>query len=436
MKRRDFLKGSLGAIAAGSFPLVVPSRVLGRLGTAPSDRIVMACIGVGWQGTSNMQRFLREDDCQVVAVCDIDKEHLEEARNIVNKSYGNEDCQTYHLFEEVIARDDIDAVSLGLPDHWHAIPAILAAKSGKDAFGEKPLSHSLVEGRAMCDAIHRYGRVWQTGSWQRSEANFRFGAQLVINGRIGKVHTVEVGLPAGHTDFEGSGELRAFTDPPDVLDYQRWLGPAPYAPYAPCRVHKNWRWNYDYGGGQLMDWVGHHVDIAHWGLGLDRTGPVEVECQGDMDQPDPIWNTAKIYRGEVLYANGVKMILGGGHDDIADGRSGTKWIGDEGWVWVSRDGIDADPKSLLREKFGANEIHLYKSPGHWRDFLNCIKSRQETITPVEVAHRSASVGHLALVSMKLGGRRLKWDPEKEIFPNDDEANRLLSRAYRSPWHLT
>ena len=435
MNRRQFLRKIAGTtVGAIGFPYLIGSSALGKDGSVmPSNRIVMGCIGVGWMGTNNLENFLKEPDAHVVAVCDIDKKHLHDAKNIVDKKYGNQDCATYHDFRELLARADIDAVSIGVPDHWHAIPSIAAASAGKDIYGEKPLSHCLAEGRAICDAVKRYNRVWQTGSWQRSEPNFRFACELVLNGRIGKVHTVEVGLPSGHTDFAGTKGQEDIIPPPAELDYDFWLGPAPYAPYAPARVHKNWRWNYDYGGGQLMDWVGHHVDIAHWGLGLDYSGPVEIECYGDSPNTG-LWNTATKYRATAMYANGIKLILAGGHADICNGRRGTKWIGEEGWVWVDRSGIDAKPKSLLHETFGSNEIHLYRSPGHWRNFLDCIKTRSTTLAPCEVAHRSASVGHIALIAMKTG-RKLTWDPQKESFTNDYDAARFLSRSMRSPWHV-
>jgi len=432
ISRRQFLKKSAGtAVGVIGFPYIVQSSALGRAGkVAPSNRITMGCIGVGWQGTNNMNSFLREKDCQILAVCDVDKNHLQRAANRVNNHYKNKDCALYHDFREVIARDDIDAVSIGLPDHWHAIPAIAAAASGKDIFGEKPLSHSLKEGRAMCEAVKRYGRIWQTGSWQRSQSNFRFACELVRNGRIGKVHTVQVGLPAGHTDFGGTKGQEAICPPPKELDYNFWLGPAPYEPYCPARVHKNWRWHLDYGGGQLMDWVGHHVDIAHWGLGFDYAGPYEIEGHGEYPQ-DGLWNTATKYRLTAKYPQGITMIIAGGYGDV---RGGTKWVGEDGWVWVTRGKIDANPKKLLEEKFGPNDIRLFHSPGHWRNFLDCIKSRKPTITPCEVAHRSATPGHLGQISMLLG-RKIRFNPDTEEILGDPTATRMLKRAMRSPWHL-
>jgi len=293
INRRQFLRRATGvAVGAIGFPYVISPSALGKAGTvAPSNRVVMGCIAVGWMGTDNLRSFLGEEDCQLVAVCDVDANHLNSARDIVNKEYSNQDCATYNDFRELLGRDDIDAVSLAMPDHWHSIPAVAAARAGKDIYGEKPLSHSLVEGRAMCEAVKRYSRVWQTGSWQRSESNFRFACELVRNGCIGRVNLVEVGLPSGHTDFAGTKGQETFGSAPPELDYDRWLGPAPYAPYCAARVHKNWRWHLDYGGGQLMDWVGHHVDIAHWGLGLDYSGPVEIEGYGKYTRTG-LWNSA------------------------------------------------------------------------------------------------------------------------------------------------
>jgi predicted dehydrogenase len=431
--RRELLKGAAGtAIGAIGFPYIVRSTALAKAGnTAPSERITMGCIGVGWQGGTNLDRFLQENDCQVVAICDIDKNHLQEAVNRVNEHYGNQDCAAYRDFRELLARDDIDTVSLGLPDHWHSIPAIEAARSGKDIYGEKPLSHTLQQGRAMCDAVARYGRIWQTGSWQRSEAHFRRVCELVINGRIGKVTRVEVGLPRGHMDFAGTRGQEQIEPPPAELDYDFWLGPALYEPYCTARVHKNWRWHLDYGGGQLMDWVGHHVDIAHWGLGFDYTGPYEIEGSGEFPK-DGLWNSPTRYRLTAKYPNDITMIIAGGHFDI---RSGTKWIGTDGWIWVNRnDRLQAEPVELLDEKIGPDEIHLYNSPGHWRNFLDCVKSRNTTITPCEIAHRSATPGHLGQIAMLLG-RKIRFNPKTEEIINDPTAASLLDKAMRSPWHL-
>jgi len=431
LSRRKFLKKS-AQISAGAFiiPTLIPDSALGKNGSvSPSNRIVMGCIGVGGMGSGNMRSFLSLKDVQIVAVNDVDANHLQNAKKTIDKHYKNTTCKTYHDFRNLIARKDIDAISLATPDHWHAIPAITAAQSGKDIYGEKPLSHSLAEGRAMCNAIKRYNRIWQTGSWQRSVANFRFACELVRNGCIGDVHTVHVGLPQGHSSNAKGADLMV-QDSPKELDYNFWVGPSPYVPYFPARTHWNWRWQLDFGGGQMLDWVGHHVDIAHWGLGLDYTGPVEIEGHGEFPNEGP-WDSPVKYRVKTRYKNGVKLIISGGHDDI---QMGAKWFGKNGWVHVKRGAIDAQPKSLLKEKFGPNDIRLYKSTNHHRNFIDCVKSRRKTITPCEIAHRSQSPGHLGQISM-LVGRKIKFNPDTEEIFNDLTATQLLSKPMRSPWHI-
>ena len=428
LDRRNFLRAAAGLVS----PAVIPARALGRAGAvAPSDRVVVACIGTGWQGGNNVKSFLDEPGAQVVALCDIDTEHLAREQANVNTRYGNRDCATYHFFEEVLARPDIDAVMLALPDHWHGLAAVRAAEAGKDIYGEKPLAHNFAEGVAICEAVARYRRVWQTGSWQRSTGDFRYACELVLNGRIGKVSRAEVGLPGGLTDFDGLGHLDSPVPPPKTLDYDRWLGPAPVAPYCPARIHKTWRWNLDYGGGLLMDWVGHHVDIAHWGLGLDQTGPLEVTGKGEFSPENRVWNAPAKFRVEATYAGGVSLLISGGYTDI---QSGVKWIGDRGWIHADRSGLDAEPNNLLTSKIGPNEIHLEKSPGHHRQFLQCVRSRRRTLTPPEVALRSATPGYLGLISMLLG-HKIRWDPQAQKIIGDSEAERLLSRSMRSPYHL-
>src|SRR5512136_2159586 len=311
INRRQFLKtvAVAGGAAVAGFPTIVRASALGKDGAvAASDRIVMAGIGFGMMGPGNMADFLEKPEVQWVAVCDLDTEPLARAKGMVDKKYGNKSCATYHDFRELYQRKDLDAVSIAVPDHWHAILSIAALRAGLDVYGEKPLTHNLREGRALCDAVQRYGRVWQTGSWQRSQENFHRACELVRNGRVGKIQRVEVGLPAGHTDFARTFGQEKIEPPPPNLDYDRWLGPAPYSPYCKARVHMNWRWNFDYAGGQLMDWVGHHLDIAHWALGLERTGPIEVKGTGEFPKTG-IYNTATRYWVETKYADGTPMIL-------------------------------------------------------------------------------------------------------------------------------
>lgn len=430
--RREFLKTAPLALAgAMAFPSIVKASALGRAGAVPpSDRIVMAGIGFGMQGPSNMRSFLGKSDVQWVAVCDLDDVPLRKAQETVNEQYGNTDCVTCKDYRELFARGDLDAVSLAVPDHWHAILSIAAVRAGLDVYGEKPFTHSLREGRALCDAVKRYGRVWQTGSWQRSGDNFHRAAELVRNGRIGKIQRVEVGLPSGYTDFAKTFGQETIETPPSGFDYDTWLGPAPWTPYCKARVHMNWRWNMDYGGGQLMDWVGHHLDIAHWALGLERTGPVEVKGTGEFPTTG-IYNGATKYWVETKYADGTPMVLAGGYPEI---QSGTKWIGEYGWVWVDRGGFESQPAHLVNEIIGPNEIRLERSRDHYQNFLDAVRSRGVTIAPAEVAHRSASVGHLGVIAIATG-RTIKWDPATETIVGDPAAERLLSRSYRKPYQM-
>ncbi|MCL4176720.1 MAG: Gfo/Idh/MocA family oxidoreductase [Verrucomicrobia bacterium] len=432
LNRRQFLAATGAALAT---PLIVPSRVLGAAGqTPPSERITMGVVGWGMMGPGNTGSFMAQRDCQVVAACDLDQEHLEQAVNAVNGHYKNRDCKAYHDYRELMARDDIDAVMLAVPDQWHALTAVEAASHKKDIYGEKPLARTIAEQQAIVQAVQRNQRIWQTGSWQRSVANFHKAAEIVRSGLIGKVSRVEVGLPSGHHDFAGTGDKRQVTDPPARLDYDFWIGPSRMMPYIEARVHMNWRWHYNTGGGQLLDWIGHHGDIAHWGLDFDGTGPLEIEGKGEFPPEDAIWNTCTNYRVTLKYPGDVTMIMAGGHADI---RGGTKWIGTDGWVWVDRGGFESsNPEwnDLTRLPDDLRKVKLYESRNHHRNFLDCVKSRKPTITPVETAHRSAVPGHLGLISMMVG-RKLKWDPEKEVIVGDAEATRLLGRDYRAPWKL-
>ncbi|MGD8501682.1 MAG: Gfo/Idh/MocA family oxidoreductase [Phycisphaerales bacterium] len=424
--RRRFLKSATGVTAgAMAFPYVVSSSALGKAGgVAASDRIVMGCVGMGGMGIGDMRGFLGKKEVQVVAVCDVDKSQRDKAKKNVDEKYKNNDCRTYLDFREVIARDDIDALSLALPDHWHSIPAVMGARAGKDIHAQKPLARTIREGRAMCDAVRRYGIVWQTGSQQRSEGNFHRACELVRNGRIGKVQRVEVGLPTG-----GGSDNKPVQPEPEGVDWNFWLGPAPWVPYRGI-LHWNWRWMMDYSGGQLTDWAGHHIDIAHWGLDLERTGPVEIEGRGVYPK-DGIYDVPMEYKFTCKYANGIVMT-------VANNRQipqGTKWYGESGkWIYVKRGKLEANPPSVLKEVIGPDEDKLYESRDHRQNFLDCIKSRKETIAPAEVGHRSISVGLLGEIAM-LTERRLRWDPDREVFVNDEQANRMLSRPMRSPWHL-
>jgi predicted dehydrogenase len=432
VSRRTFLRNST-AVTAGiiGFPYLIRSSALGLAGTvAPSNRLTMAQVGCGSMGTGDLKAFLNFCPAvQVVAVCDVDDKNSANAKRLVDEKNGNTDCQAYRDYRQLLDKQAFDIGSLALPDHWHAIIAVACARKGMDIYGQKPLARTIREGRAICDAVKQYGIIWQTGSWQRSVANFHMTAERVRNGRIGKVNYVEVGLPDG-----GPGPKFRPLDVPATLDWPMWLGPAPWRPYQDFGrggVHWDWRWIMDYSGGQLTDWAGHHVDIAHWGLGLDYTGPVEIEGRGEYPA-EGIYDVPMAYDITCTYANGLKMRIAN-QRKLPHGM-GTCWYGDGGWIHVTRGGQSASDPKILQEKIDPDEIHLEKSEDHFRNFLDCVKTRQQTITPAEVAHRSISVGFLGEIAM-LTEHKLKWDPDKEQFIGDEEANRLLERSYRAPWHL-
>jgi predicted dehydrogenase len=280
----------------------------------------------------------------------------------------------------------------------------------------------------MVEAVKRYRVVFQTGSQQRSDSNFRRACELVRNGRIGTLHTVKCGLPGGTPDLNGKGSQTKPAAVPNGFNYDLWLGPAPYEPYCPARCHVNFRWVLDYSGGQLTDWGGHHPDIAQWGMNTDRTGPVKIQNARATWAVHPVWNSAMDYYFECIYANGVKLIVS---DEL---KRGVTFEGSEGAVWANRGIHDAWPKSLLQEYIGPDEIHLYRSDHHIKNFIDCVLSRREPVAPAEVGHRSISIAHLGNIAMTLG-RDLQWNPEREQFIGDAEADRMLSRPQRSPWHL-
>jgi predicted dehydrogenase len=426
--------------------MIIPASALGASGRpAPSERIVVGIVGWGMMGPGNTRGLMKEPDCQVVAACDLDKRPLQQAVDTINKNYGNTDCKAYRDYREMMARDDIDAVMLAVPDHWHALTSLEAAKRKKDIYGEKPLARTIAEQQAIVKAVQKHKRIWQTGSWQRSVDNFHKGAEIVRNGLIGKVTRVEIGLPGGHHDFKGTANKMQPSAPPPELNYEMWTGPSEMLPYIEGRIHMNWRWHYNYGGGQLLDWIGHHGDIAHWALDFDKTGPLEVEGQGEFPSKDAVWNTCTKYRVTLNYPKDLTMVIAGGHSDI---RSGTKWIGTDGWVWVDRgsrqnpgfDASNGEWKEWKEVPASVAKVRLYKSgdvlnqQAHYRNFLDCVKSRKPTVTPVETAHHSLIPGHLGLIAM-LVGRKIKWDPKKERIIGDAEASKLLTRDYRAPWKL-
>jgi predicted dehydrogenase len=434
-------------MAAVAAPYIIPGSALGAEGKpAASNRITMGFIGTGNQGTNDLRGFLQDDRVQIVAVCDVNRESpgywgggvagREPARRIVEGHYAArkasgqyKECAAYVDFRELLARKDIDVVEVATPDHWHAIPVLMACKAGKDIYCQKPLALTIAEGRAMSNAVKQSKRVFQTGSQQRSDQYFRRICEFVRNGRIGKLQTVKCGLPGGRPDYAGTGGRKKPEPVPQGFDYNTWLGPARDAPYAPARCHVNFRWIYDYSGGQVTDWGGHHPDCAQWGMGTEDSGPVEiVNAKGEFPS-DELWNTATEYYFEAIYRNGVKLIVANRF------RSGVTFEGTEGWAWADRGIHDANPKSILQSKIGPHEIHLYESRDHYRNFIDCVISRKEPVAPVETAHRSITICHLGNIAMRLGRKSLKWDPDKEQIVGDAEAAEMLSRPYRAPWSL-
>jgi predicted dehydrogenase len=416
----------VGAIV---LPNIIPSSALGMGGkTAPSNRIVMGQIGTGSQGTSNMRDFIRlKDQVQFVALCDVDAKRLADTKEMVAKTNKNKNCRTYDDFREFLAKEKLDAVSIALPDHWHGIIYTEAVNKKWDVYGEKPICRTIDDGKVIVSAVKKNNIIWQTGSWQRSEENFRRGSELAINGRVGKIKTIEVGLPDGS---RGPG-TPPVQEVPKELDWEMWLGPALKVPFRGI-YHWNWRWILDYSGGQLTDWSGHHIDIANWGAGLEHTGPVEISGTGVYPR-EGIYNVPVEYDFTCKYANGIEMRVA--NASRFPMGMGTTWIGDKGWIHVDRGGkiVASDPK-ILDEKIGENEIHLYKSENHWQNFIDCVRSRKQAIAPIEVAYRAISVGLLGEIAMTTG-QKIQWDPEKEEIIGNPAASRLLSRPYRKPWTL-
>jgi len=426
--RRQFLQASAtAALGTVILPSIVPSSVLGMNGKIPpSDRIVMGSIGTGSQGNWNMENFLRFKEVQYVALCDVDANHLAKTQDVVNKHYKNSDCRIYGDYREFLEKEKLDAVCISVPDHWHSLTYTAAAEKKINIWGEKPLARSIGEGKAIVKAVQKNDVIWQTGSWQRSVENYRHGAELAFNGRIGKIKYAEVGLPDGGKNIGTPPVMEV----PEGLNWEFWLGSAPKVPYRGV-CHWDWRWILDYSGGQLTDWAGHHIDIAHWGLGLDRTGPVEVEGTGVYPK-EGIFDVPIAYDFICKYANGITIRVA--NSSRLEHGMGAVWYGETGWIHVDRGRIFASDPGILEEKMGAGDTPLYKSDDHWQNFLECIKAHQETITPAEIAHRSISVGLLGEIAMTTG-QKIQWDPEKEEIIGNERARRLLNRPMRAPWTL-
>jgi predicted dehydrogenase len=417
--RRDFLKTA----AALAVPCIVPARALGRARRpAPSERITLGLIGLGNMGSGHLETLLGFPEVQVLAVCDVDARKRQRACQRVEEHYAAQStegtyrgCDQYNEFEELLARPDIDAVVIAVPDHWHAIIAIAACRAGKDVYCEKPLSLTIREAQEMVAAARRYGTVFQTGSQQRSSREFRYACELIRNGRIGKLERIHVGIGLPSEDKELPEE-----PVPPGFDWDRWLGPAPWKPYNAERCSGDysggWRLIRDYSGGMTTDWGAHHFDIVQWALGMDGSGPVEIippGCRG--------YDTLTF-----IYENGIPMYRGG--------ANGIRFVGSEGQIEVNRGYLKSTPAHITKDPIGPGEIHLYESPGHHQDWLNCICTRARPICDVAVGASTAIVCHLGNIASWLG-RPIRWDPVSQQIVGDEAASRWLDRPRRAPWRL-
>ena len=422
--RRGFLKGAAGACG---LPYIVSASTLGQGGgEAASDRITMACIGVGGRGKENLRSFMGHTNCRIVAVCDVNANRVQEARKIVDEYYGDTACAAYSDYREVLARGDIDAVSIATPDQWHVLQSVEAARAGKDIFLEKPLGLSVRDDIALREAIRGYDRVFQFGTQQRSDRNFGFACELAQNGRIGKLRRIIVTTPASRA----VGLVPPAPVPP-WLDWEMWVGPARWMPFTQGVIGNCGEWGHisNFSLGWITTWGIHHVDIAQWGNDADNSGPVEVEGTG-VFPGEGLYDCATEWDMTLKYANGVVVSF----IDKSKRRQGVLFEGTDGQVFVERGVIEAEPKSLLQERIGPEERHFTIGTDHWGGFLDCVKTRKTPVSSIESAVRTDTVCHICDIAMRLG-RKLRWDPVAERFVGDAEANRLLTRSWRSPWHL-
>jgi predicted dehydrogenase len=445
-------RGLAASALIGGFPSIVPASVRGP--ASPANRVNIGAIGNGRISRGHdLPGIWKHAAARIMAVCDLDAHRVAEARVLVNKHYSDttgksyDGVATYGDYRELLANTDVDAVVISTPDHWHAKIAIDAVRAGKDVYLQKPASLTIAEGRALSDAVHRSGRIFQIGSQQRSSPQFRYAAELVRNGRIGTLQTVEVGLPG-----DPAGEEEPVMPVPKGFNYDMWLGSTTVVPYTEKRVHPQsgydrpgWLRCEQFGAGMITGWGAHHLDSAHWGMNAEYTGPVEVWGTAEFPKSG-LWDVHGPFKTEALYADGVHMIVSG------EFPNGIKFIGTDGWIFVSRGNetvtasdpvaklqdsralAASDPK-IIKSVIGPDEIHLYDSKDHHGNWIDCIRSRQQTIAPVEVAHRACSACLIHHMAMKLR-RKLSWDPLEERFRNDDEANAMLSRPQRPPYTLT
>jgi len=422
ISRRKFLTGTArtaaGVAAALSAPVIVPRSALGGPGqAAANDRLALGWIGCGGQGTGDIGALLGSGQVELVAVCDVYRPHAEAAAQ-----KGREGVKSYKDFREMLDRDDIDIVEIATPDHWHGLTAIAACQAGKDVYCQKPLSLTIEQGRAIVNAARRYNRIFQVGSQQRSEFSFRRACELVRSGRIGKLQYVDTQIGGNPTcGYDGFGPV------PEGMDWDFYLGPAPWVPYNKHRTFWDFRWFWDYSGGNMTDWGAHHNDIAQWGMGTEMTGPIEIEGSG-VFPTSGLMETPTSFQATFKYKNGVELRCSSQGNDCT-------FHGTGGWITCNRGNkLVSDPPDIAKEPLGPNDVHLYESNDHYRNFLECVRTRKPPIADVEIGHRSVTVCHLGNIAIRLG-RKIYWDPDKEQIIGDEEAARWVGRPMRKPWHL-
>lgn len=416
--RRGFLRTSAAGAALMSLPASTYRAAFGA-DESPSNKLRIGCVGFGKQGMGNLKAVQKN----VVALCDVDKDHLAAAAKFTDDAGVK--VQTFGDYRKMLEMKDLDAVVLTTPDHWHALQTIDSCKAGKDVYCEKPLSLTIAEGKAMVAAAREHKRVVQTGSQQRSDGKFRQACELVRNGAIGKITEVKVGLPGPNF----SGPAVPDSDPPAVLDYDLWLGPAPERKYNAKHVHYLFRFFWDYSGGQQTNFGAHHLDITQWALGMDESGPTSIEATEVAFNDKKWFETPEVAKIKYTYANGVVVNCGLGKGAPPQGCT---FVGEKGTIYVTRGKLEASDPEIL--KFAGGDVKLYVSKGHHADWLECIKTRKSPICDVAIGHRSATVCHLGNIAVRTG-KKFTWDPVKEEVVGDSDAAKLVSKEYRAPWKL-
>ena len=450
INRRSFIKKTSTTALLATLPTIVPSSVFGK--NAPSNRIQVGQIGCGRIARGHdMPGTMQFETAQMIAVCDVDQNRLKDGKKLVDRYYQEKgkkvDTKMFGNYQELIANKDIDAVIISTPDHWHAQPAIEAALANKHVYLQKPTSLTVEEGRLLSNIVQKQKITLQVGTQQRSSPQFRYAAELVRNGRIGKLHTVKVGLPG-----DPAGPVAQTESIPSALNFDAWLGSTPAMDYAEMLVHPKvgygrpgWLRKEQFGAGMITGWGQHHFDSAAWGMDTEYTGPVSVEAIADFPKYGS-WDVHGDFMVKAEYENGVTMLTSGGFPN------GIRYEGEEGWIFVTRGAyratasdpipenngvksLDASDPKILNSKIGANEIHLYNSKEQHGNWLECIQSGKEPISPVEIGHRACTVCLISHIAMKLP-RKLQWNPKQERFVKDEEANSMLRRAQRAPYGTT